>query len=627
VTAVLLVGLFSAMNVPVFKAIERSVKTLDQLIGEFCIDDDSRCPDFASDQGECERNPGYMLTVCRFSCKSCHTQNRATMDGYLDACAFALRNAMWLRQRLALPAEGAEEADHIDHVLEDALADVLETGKKLSRGGSTDKLEQIMRASKEATEAAVAAASSAGVHQSSTSLHISHDTKVWSREFPLTSDSCLQTATKQLANSPHKPTLPLVGFGTWQLEGEACYRSVLWALQAGYRHIDTAQGYYNEAEVGRAIADSGIPRRDIFITTKLSASADCSAEGVKRAVSQQLSKLQTTYIDMYLLHGVMADPASRQAAWEQMEAFVRQGVLRGIGVSNYGVTDLEELLAYARLLPAVNQNKFSPFRPGNQYIEDGEEHLLQYCKKYSIQLVGFCVTNAWPFKLSAAADEYVKHIASLHHVSPYQVLNRWALQSGVAIIPRSSSQQHIRENADIFGFALDAGEMAVIDSLAWFIKSDSVNIVDAVVRDVFGIATLQGALFPRKHSHQQLLQQQGQEQEQEEEEEEEEEAAAGRSKLTVTNLYSQGVRMYWWPTFPHSGDMVNVGVVKAQETVVHNTFLGHVFVVRTLEGKDLHEIAVRNTEETHSLQPASAADSTEHKSQQQQQKQRPVREL
>eukprot|EP00466_Bigelowiella_natans_P011960 jgi/Bigna1/81328/fgenesh1_pg.79_\ len=145
--------------------------------------------------------------------------------------------------------------------------------------------------------------------------------------------------------------MPLVGFGTWQLTGDECYQSVLAALKAGYRHIDTAQGYQNEKEVGRAMKDSGLQRGEIFLSTKLSNYEDYGEGRVFFALEQQLRQLDTTYVDLYMLHGPNPEQSLNLVAWKQMEVILRQGLARAIGLSNFGIEAVQELMKQGSVKP------------------------------------------------------------------------------------------------------------------------------------------------------------------------------------------------------------------------------------------------------------------------------------
>ena len=158
--------------------------------------------------------------------------------------------------------------------------------------------------------------------------------------------------------------MPVLDLGTWGLDGKECYNAVNWALMAGYRHIDTAQGYKNEPEVGRVIKDSGVPRHEIVLTTKLTQPDSFGAKATPLQLDKQLRVLQVEYLDLYMLHGPHEeDPALEMEAWKALEDAQRAGKVRSIGVSNFEAWQLEHLLGYASIKPATVQNKFDVFAP------------------------------------------------------------------------------------------------------------------------------------------------------------------------------------------------------------------------------------------------------------------------
>lgn len=191
---------------------------------------------------------------------------------------------------------------------------------------------------------------------------------------------CVLFRLARLANGVE---MPVLGFGTWQLLGSTCYEATAHALRVGYRHIDTAQAYGNEAEVGRAMLDSKIPRREVFLVTKLSNPGEYQAPQLLARFASQLRDLQTDYIDLYMLHSPGPSKEVTLAAWRAMEDLYHQGRIRALGVSNFGREDLESLLAHASVPPVYVQNKFSIYSPGEQRI-DTSRSLLGYLKEKGI---------------------------------------------------------------------------------------------------------------------------------------------------------------------------------------------------------------------------------------------------
>lgn len=254
------------------------------------------------------------------------------------------------------------------------------------------------------------------------------------------------TSTVKL-NTGHE--MPLFGFGTWRLaEGEETRRAVAAALEAGYRLIDTAAAYENERSVGQAIRGSGIPREQIFVTTKL-ANGDQGYDSALAAFQGSLERLGTGYIDLYLIHWPATD--RWPDAWRAMLTLPKEQC-RAIGVSNFEIEHLEELRSFSPILPAVDQVPYSPARP--------QRRLLAYCREHGIAFEGYS-----PLRTANLHDPRLIAIAKKHGKTPAQILLRWPLQHGVITIPKSAHPERIRENADIFDFSLDDEDMAALDAM------------------------------------------------------------------------------------------------------------------------------------------------------------------
>lgn len=242
--------------------------------------------------------------------------------------------------------------------------------------------------------------------------------------------------------------MPLLGFGTWQLRGEAAYRAVRAALDVGYRHIDTATGYDNEAEVGRALADSGVPREEVFLTTKLPPDR-AGAERV--TLDASLRALGVDAVDLWLIHW---PPGGRAAppVWREFLAARDAGRARAVGVSNYSVAQVDELITATRQAPQVNQIPFGPalYDPA----------LLAAHRQRGVVVEGYS-----PFRRTDLTDPVLVRIAEAHGVDPARVVLRWHVQHRVVVIPKSAHPDRIRSNADLDGFALSEEEMAAIDKL------------------------------------------------------------------------------------------------------------------------------------------------------------------
>ncbi|MBM2621427.1 aldo/keto reductase [Actinoplanes sp. LDG1-06] len=242
--------------------------------------------------------------------------------------------------------------------------------------------------------------------------------------------------------------MPLLGFGTWQLRGESAYQAVRDALEAGYRHIDTATMYGNEAEVGRALKDSGVPRDEVFVTTKLPP----ERAGQERAtIEASLRALGLAAVDLWLIHW----PPSRGRSVRVWREFVQardQGLTRAIGVSNFGADEIDELSAETGERPAVNQIRFGP----SLY----DPAIVAAHRERGVVLEGYS-----PFKTTNLHDPVLTGVAATHGVDPARVVLRWHIQHEFVVIPKSATPERIARNADIDGFVLTPAEMEAINSL------------------------------------------------------------------------------------------------------------------------------------------------------------------
>ncbi|KAB7731810.1 aldo/keto reductase [Rudanella paleaurantiibacter] len=244
--------------------------------------------------------------------------------------------------------------------------------------------------------------------------------------------------------------MPMLGLGVYApSQQNEVQQAVEWALEAGCRLIDTASIYGNEREVAAAIAASGIPRREVFITTKVW-NTDMGYEATFRAFDQSLAKLGTDYADLYLIHWPIRE--KRLDTWRALEKLYADERVRAIGVSNYYVPHLEELFTVANITPAVNQFELSP------YCHPAET--MAYCRQKGIQIEGYA-----PLVRGLKADDpRLQTIARQHGKSTFQVLVRWSLQHGAVTIPKSVKRDRIRDNFDVFDFELTPENMAEMNT-------------------------------------------------------------------------------------------------------------------------------------------------------------------
>ena len=247
---------------------------------------------------------------------------------------------------------------------------------------------------------------------------------------------------------PGGARMPLLGFGTWQIKGEEAVAATSAALEAGYRHLDTATIYGNEAEVGRALAGSGLARDEVFVTTKCP--PHLAGQEI-RTLQQSLELLGVDQVDLWLVHWT-PDEGAGAGIWEQFVAAREQGLAREIGVSNYPAELVDELVAATGVTPAVNQVEWSPFLFDPEVVSQHRER--------GIVLEGYSALRGGTLE-----DPTIGAIAERLGRTPAQVIVRWHLQHGIVVIPKSVRAERIRSNADVGGFELSAEDMAAVDAL------------------------------------------------------------------------------------------------------------------------------------------------------------------
>ncbi|KAL8647834.1 MAG: hypothetical protein Q9210_005323 [Variospora velana] len=261
-------------------------------------------------------------------------------------------------------------------------------------------------------------------------------------------------STLPILNSPH--TMPRLGFGIYRSPRDVCVASCLTALRSGYRHIDSAQFYQNESEMGEAVRKAGIPRNEVFLTTKiLSAAGSVDKTYAKCANSVQLiDPGENGYVDLFLIHSPNSGAKNRKEMWLALERLHAEGKARAIGVSNFGKGHMEEMKAFATVWPpAANQIELHPWCQQREIVE--------YCNSHNIIVQAYCplVRNL------KAHDETLVGVAKKHDKPTGQVLIRYCLQKGWVPLPKSDTPERIVANADVYGFELDGEDMATLDSL------------------------------------------------------------------------------------------------------------------------------------------------------------------
>lgn len=241
--------------------------------------------------------------------------------------------------------------------------------------------------------------------------------------------------------------LPRLGLGVWKIDNTKVGQAVAWALAAGYRHLDTACAYHNEAGVGEAVGQSGIKRNQVFITTKLAINDFFRPQA---AFNESLNRLQMNYVDLYLLHWPFLNWKN---AWTALEKIYRQGQAKSIGVSNFGISQLEYIKKHHGLKPVVNQIELSPFLYRQQ--------LINYCQSEGIIVEAYSPLT----RGKRLSDPTISSLAVAYHKTPAQIMIHWGLQHDFVMIPKSENRRHLQENIDVFDFDIDPQDMKKLDAL------------------------------------------------------------------------------------------------------------------------------------------------------------------
>ncbi|KAI0728236.1 Aldo/keto reductase [Fomitopsis betulina] len=243
--------------------------------------------------------------------------------------------------------------------------------------------------------------------------------------------------------------MPLLGFGVYQ--NYTTHGSVLEALRSGYRHVDSAQAYRNEAHVGAAVKESGIPREEVFVTTKC-INKTHGYESTLKGVDTSLERFGFGYIDLFLIHDPMSGRERRLQTYKALQEARAEGKIRSVGVSNYGIKHLEEFKDARYEMPTVNQIELHPFCQ--------QKSIVEYCRANAIVVQAYC-----PILRGKMDDPVITKLAEKHRRDPAHVLLRWSLQKGFVPLPKSATPARIQSNTLLYDFALDHGDMEQLDAL------------------------------------------------------------------------------------------------------------------------------------------------------------------
>jgi diketogulonate reductase-like aldo/keto reductase len=247
--------------------------------------------------------------------------------------------------------------------------------------------------------------------------------------------------------------IPILGYGVYQLPRSSTISCCLAAINAGYRHFDSAQYYRNEAEVGEAVRESGLPRSELFVTTKIMRAAE-SVDASYKAAKHSVDVMGLGYIDLFLIHTPPGSLRKRTELWRALEQLQKDGYVKSIGVSNYLVKELEEMKSYATVFPpAVNQIELHPWYQ--------QRDTVKWCQEHDVVIEAYCPIA----RNKKAKDPTLLKLAEKYGRSTAQILIRWSLQKGYSPLPKSENLDRIKENANVYDFELAAEDMAILDGL------------------------------------------------------------------------------------------------------------------------------------------------------------------
>jgi len=390
-----------------------------------CTDDSSACGGWAAG-GECSKNPGFMHATCRKACGRCELQADDARHA-LEVVTYAVRNhhagCAHAQQGGARLPECEGSAERLAATL--AIAHEGATGRALQR--VVEALAREVSASSPppsrplpwSPAAEATAVASVGVGGSAVGPFV------------------------QLSDGGRMPS---VGVGTWLTTGSACYELVRAALRAGLRHIDTSENYANHGEIGRALAETSVPRGELFIADKLSLPHSYSAGGARKAVGESLRLLGVSYLDLYMLHSVGPSVSARHEAWREMVAMQQEGLIRHIGVSNFGTAELRELKAsFPDAPPATLQSKFSPYHRGRTGNGGGEDFHAATAE-LGVALTAYCPLNDWPSKLKAVVEQHARRHWSLPRTFSEPSRRQWRMRTS-ARLPHGPARRRRRSSS------------------------------------------------------------------------------------------------------------------------------------------------------------------------------------